>query len=192
MNLQIMTILLILVFGTIFIVILLLVYRNVSISQTVLRNYSHLRYFRDREKFNEIGVEIVNGAVSGDTLYLIMRSGTFEEKFAKVVGKFRGHDNTRLIVITPETSVFLENFDGEFKKWISELYENPFCNEVRGMLLEPANTPGIKDRMRGYLFISDGHVHSDDDGFYTNTNHSAEFLHGYFKSLISSSKQIKL
>ncbi len=156
------------------------------------QNPSHLRYHRDRSDFNEIGIEILNGTVAYDTVYIVLRSGTFIGDFAKALAKFRSHTGTKLIVIVPNKEVFLSNFGGALQTWITELYENPVCAGVRGLILEPGMTQPSEVRMRGYWFISDGHVHEDDDGFYTNTAYSAKFLLNYFKLLIQTGTPVSL
>jgi len=172
-------------------VLLILIYRRLrNFAQGFGQGYFHLRYFRNRDDFNQIGIEILNGAVSDDTIYAVLRTGTFIDDFAQVISRFRGYSNTRFIVITPDSEVFLVNSHPELRSWITALYENPNCVGVRALLLEPGCTQPSEDRMRGYLFISDGHVHRDDEGFYTNTTYSARFLLGYLKCLIESGDRV--
>lgn len=158
----------------------------------MLSDYSHIRYYRGRKVFNSIGIEIVNGCVASDTIYLVMRSGTFEDDFIRVLTSFHELGKAKIVLIVPDKQVFLSNFRKEIQDCITEAYVNPYCSEARGILLKPKNIDLDRNRMRGYLFISDGHVHTADDGFYTATDYSARFLLGYFESLIKSGQKISL
>lgn len=158
--------------------------------EQMYNNYSHIRYYQNREKFNTIGIEIVNGSTIGDKIYLIMRSGTFGGEFFDTVSNFRSHKNTRLVVITPDREIFLSNCNSDLKELITDFYENDRCEGVRGMLLYPSENS--TKRMKGYIFISDGHVHAEDDGFYTNTVYSARFLRDYMNMLIDTGREMTL
>jgi hypothetical protein len=156
-----------------------------------VENPSHLRYIRDRSEFNKIGVEITNGTTSGDTLYLVLRSGTIESEFSAALRKFRSHQDTNLIVIVSNQHTFLSNCSVEFTPLISKVYENPDCEGVRAMLLEPEDPVRDAARMGGYFYISDGHHHQSDDGFYAVSPYSNTFLRTYMKMLVKSGEQIK-
>jgi hypothetical protein len=56
-----------------------------NLARRVPFSRAHFRFYRGRVKFNELGIEILNGAVSGDTVYLILRSGTFIGDFSKAL-----------------------------------------------------------------------------------------------------------
>jgi hypothetical protein len=173
------------VFGTVLTALLLRVYAlTKSMARRVPLSHSHFRFYRGRAKFNELGTEILNGAVATDTVYIVLRSGTFISHFAGAISKFREHRDTRLIVVVPDQKVFLANFGGALRTWITDLYENPDCAGMRALLLEPGAMRPSETRKAGYLFASDGHNHDDDEGFYTASPHSSAFLHGYVRSLV--------
>jgi hypothetical protein len=149
----------------------------------------HLAHKKNREKFNKQGVEILNGAIPNDTVYTILRSGTLGADFSNAFDRFHMLTNTKLVVIVPNEEVFLSNFDQRLKVCITEIYENPTCQNVRALLLEPGNQKE-DHRMAGYFFISDGHNHQDDDGFYTVSTYSKKFLLYFLKSLINTGKKV--
>jgi hypothetical protein len=147
---------------------------------------THFRFYRGRAKFNELGIEILNGAVSGDTVYLILRSGTFIQDFAKALADFRSHEDTKCIVITPSTQVFLSNYGPALRAWVTEIYEDPNCGGIRALLLEPGMRTTGSPREAGYLFVSDGHNHDDDEGFYAASPQAIEFLRGYVLNAVKA------
>lgn len=181
------------VVGTILTALLFRIYNEVRVlARRMPIKYTHFRFDRNREQFNELGIEILNGAVSNDTVYVVLRSGTFIGDFAKAIAKLREHAGTKLVVIVPDREIFSSNFGKELQAWITDLYENPDCASLRGLLLEPGKTRPSEARMAGYLFISDGHNHDDDEGFYTASAYSAKFLHGYLKSLVRAGKRVEI
>jgi len=154
--------------------------------------YVHFQFIRNRHNFNKLGIEIINGAVSKDTFYLVLRSGTIFKEFADRIKRFRKLNGTRLIVIVPDIEVFLSNVNESLHRWCSELYENPDCNYTRALFLEPGEIKPNESRLVGYLFVSDGHNHSYDEGVCTVSVPSAKYLLGYINSLIKSGKRIEI
>jgi hypothetical protein len=163
-----------------------------SLVEAKPQEYSHFRYYKDRDEFNKLGIEILYGAISGDTIYVILRTGTFIGDFSKALEEFRSKNDTHMIVIVPDRKVFLGKFGEPLQKWINELYENPKCDGVRALILEPGKGNPSEARLKGYFFISDGVTQTDDDGFYAKTNLSSKFLLGYCKMLVFSGTQIDL
>jgi hypothetical protein len=171
--------------------LLLYIVKDIKRRSSPFENFPHLRYIRDRSVFNKIGVEITNGTTSGDTIYLVLRSGTIESEFSSALKKFRSHKDTNLIIIVSDQHTFFSNCNGEFATLISKAYENPDCESVRAMLLEPKDVVQDAARMGGYFYISDGHNHQSDDGFYAVSSYSNTFLLRYMKMLMKSGEQIK-
>jgi hypothetical protein len=157
------------------------------ISHDEERRITHFTIVRDRQHFNSIGIEILNGAMSYDTFYLILRSGTFNEVFRNGLEAFVNREGTRLIFVVPDKEVFLSNLDKSPALRNAECYENPNCEGMRALLLEPGKAKPDPRRMVGYLYLSDAHNHDADEGFYTNSRVSAEFLLAFMKLLIKDS-----
>jgi hypothetical protein len=154
--------------------------------------HTHLHPQRGRKAFDKIGIEIVNGAIAHDTVYIAMRSGTFGDEFTHSLQRFRTHSGTRLVIVVPDREVFLSNCRRELVLLLTELYENPNCSSARILLLDPGRPTPSEGRKKGYLFVSNGHIHEDDDGFYTNTPCAASFVLGYLKAMIASGTRIHL
>jgi hypothetical protein len=175
------------VIGVLFTALLIRIYTQVrALARRVPFSRTHFRFYRGRSKFNELGIEILNGGVAGDTIYLILRSGTFIGDFAKAIAQFRAHQNTKCIVIVPDVVAFCSNYGEALKAWITELYENPACDGARALLLEPGTRNPEKQREAGYLFISDGHNHDDDEGFYTASAQAVSFLRSYLLNTVKA------
>jgi hypothetical protein len=173
--------------GGILAVLILRTQRGIQalIRESPLRS-KHFKFRKGRDTFNKMGVEILNGTTGGDTAYIILRSGTFLGDFAQAIRRFREHKNTRLIVVTPNTEVFFSNFGTALCAWITELYENPDCVNTRALLLEPGDVAPGEGRRTGYFFVSDGHNHMDDEGFYLTSHQACSFLQRHIQSLIKA------
>jgi len=149
----------------------------------------HFLHKWDREAFNRQGIEILNGAVANDTVYTILRSGTLSDDLSQAFKKFHKLESSKIVVIVPNKEVFISNFDNSLKGCFSEICENAACNSVRALLLEPRNSEET-NRMAGYLFVSDGHNHEDDDGFYAASAYSKKFILDYLKALINTGQKV--
>jgi hypothetical protein len=177
--------------GVIITALLVRIYTQVrTLAQRAPFSRTHFRFYRGRKRFNELGIEILNGAVSGDTIYLILRSGTFIGEFAKALAKFRGHADTKCIVITPSAQVFFSNYGRALGAWITDIYENADCDGPRALLLEPGTRNTGEPREAGYLFVSDGHNHADDEGFYAASPQALDFIRGYILNAVKAGNPV--
>jgi len=157
-----------------------------------LQNLQHFRSVHTRNEFNELGINILKNSEFGDTVYLILRTGSLIKDFATALRDSCQQKDTKLIVIVPNSQVFLaEKGYGEMlEPLITELHENPKCEDQRGLVLEPGIGNPSEGRIKGYFFVSDGIKTELDGGFSTETKTSSKFLLEYCKMLIKTGSQI--
>jgi hypothetical protein len=82
--------------------------------------------------------------------------------------------------------VFLSNYGTALRAWVTDIYENPNCGGTRALLLEPGVRTTGSPREAGYFFVSDGHNHDDDEGFYAASPQAIEFIRGYILSAVQA------
>lgn len=157
---------------------------------------SEFQFFRTRAKNQRRGSVILNDGKENDIAYIILRSGQFTNKFedfANNIYHFSKKKGTQVIVIVPNAQNFLDSLGGALEKWITELYENIDCQNVRALVLEqnPLDS-SLPTRNEGYFFITDGVNLENDEGFRSLSNVSANFLIGYVKSLIRAGRRVQI
>ncbi len=131
--------------------------------------FYRLHFFKGRSRFNDIGTEIMNGAISGDTIYMVFRSGTVGSAFSKSLKQYLELPRPTLNIIVPDAKLFLSKADPVFKNSTINIYESSYALNIRLMLLKPDMRSDKDDgtkRMVGYILFSNSYDHASDEGFY--------------------------